>query len=306
MQGRRASFVSAGSPVAPARGSLGGASFTDGIDEANLSINSEGALRLQLDSCWQPMLADLAAVGQLLVITRNEAAVIARFMEYPNLRAIEGGETAEDEEGDFHFDFHWWHRAWARHSPMPRGQGYSVDFLDREQQAFHSVVLTGQSGLGAFSQWLQRHQALSPLAAARRPRWEPGVPLADGSPAPSPTQEQEESTPLDEARFLAFLEQLKTLEVPMRAAVGHEGAMQQHCFRPRKVRQSGRWLFCSDDETGLHIDLDGIASLTLHHFSLQGQPCRSIKAWHANGRLLFFLAPTGPAYLNLWSQLLEA
>ncbi len=275
-----------------------------GIRPGNLSVCGDGTLRVILNSEWKEMLAGLRDIGKVLVISRNGSAVIARYMVYPELIFDQGERKGSDADDQINLDLRWWRFAHARHSRMPNGEGYAIDFHDAHRQSFHSVVLTPDSSMSCLSEWVQKHQMRTECTREETESPARKTGSVDNLP-PDLSHHCCRRVLIDRAELLPLLRWMTELAIPIRAVVGHEAIAQGHIFTPRSIRESGSWIFCSDDDTGFHFDLGGVSTVRLDGFELQGHECWALKGFSAEGRLLFFLAPGDFASLNQWNTLLR-
>ncbi|PTY01546.1 hypothetical protein DB346_12410 [Verrucomicrobia bacterium LW23] len=133
--------------------------LTQGILPHNLRFPSEGGMAVALWNQWPSMLRDLAAVGRLLVITRNAHAVLGRYMEYPVLVRDEATGKLCDEWGTFELDPSVWHHACAKEERHPKGYCYSIEVFDSHRQGIHKVCLTPEANLDEFLELVRVHQA---------------------------------------------------------------------------------------------------------------------------------------------------
>lgn len=272
--------------------------FGDGVLPENIAYAGPNTTRIDLWTRWPAMLAGLQSLGEMLVLTRNEHAVLGRYMTYPELKFDAVTGCGWDEEGDFDFDLRCWSRAFARCEQTAEGRIYKAEFLDARRQAFHAAVLTPASHTGAFAEWVQTHQAVGNEPPAIWPD-EPEIP---GESEISDRDHRDFSP----SALLPLFGELVRREQPMRALVGHDGAVQSHSFIPHRTRTTGPWLFCTSDDTALHFDTSGVAAVKLHALEMGGYRCWSLKAYHPNGRLLFILTPSTPAQRQDWNRLVHS
>lgn len=291
------------SPFHPHTHSCSGDSpLTRGISPLNISALEGGrGLGVELWSQWPGMMNGLSAIGEALVITCSECAVLGKYLVYPTLTMDRTRGLACDTEGEFELSFHAWARATALHVRGPQGQQYGVEFRDANLQTLHKICLTPDSHLDEFVEWVEIHQATRPdseLPWERKPAKE--------------QQEEDESCEciapeahLEVApeRLQAWLHAAVQQPMPIRALVGNEGIVQGHCFVPRNLREQGPWLFCSSDEVGLHLDPAKIDRLVLHNIATDETACWALKAYGADGRLSLALIPTAPSHRAAWTQL---
>jgi len=259
--------------------------LTAGILPENLRFPAEGGLGVALWDQWAAMLRELRGVGKLLVITRNEAAVIGHYRSYPDL-AFCAGEERFAHGGGMAVDLGYWHRAQAREERHPDGYAYSVEVVDARKNPLHKVCLTVESDLPRFLEWVQNHQAAVFLT--------PPLPVAGAEPASSPMADRG-------GAVRSLLHALMENELPVRVAVGNEGLSQSHAFVFQEMREMGEWVFCAEAEAGCHFRPAAVADLVLEMCGCGGASW--LRALCPQGRTLFILAPTLETDFSRWTRL---
>ena len=80
--------------------------LTPGIQCVNLSYSDERqTLRVELDNHWKRMFEQLPPLGEGLIMTRNEAAILGRRMTFPKLAFTTHGIKGASDHGGLWFDF---------------------------------------------------------------------------------------------------------------------------------------------------------------------------------------------------------
>ncbi len=271
--------------------------LTAGILAENLRLLEDGrGIGVRLWNQWPRMFAGLRSLGEILVITCSECAVLGKYMVYPELVTDGGCGQAGDRDGEFDFEFASIQSANALHLRTPNGHNYGVEFLGAGGQTLHKVCLNAESAFDAFVEWVQVHQALGADPASPRQG------SADDDTA-SPSIAPEEGIFVDPARLGAWLRACGQRGLPLQAHVGNGAVVQSHCFQLRGVQVKEPWLYCSGDEVGLHLDPAKVTRLVLHHVAGGGPACWALKAYGPSGQLSLALTPTAPGHLPAWHAL---
>ncbi|HEY5894964.1 MAG TPA: ChuX/HutX family heme-like substrate-binding protein [Chthoniobacterales bacterium] len=264
----------------------------------NVAYGSDGTTRVDLGCDWPAMLDGLCELGELLVITRNESAVIAKRMPYPMLHHDSQDDLAVDDSGDFDVDFDAWSSAFARHERTENGNVFKVEFLDAAQHAFHAVVLTPDASVDAFTEWVRMHQA---RISWKRRKCTCRLPESELAFVEGTGDLKVKANAL-----LPLLEVVVHEKLPIRAIVGNAGMVQGHRYTPKNVRQTGTRIYCSSDTTALHFETRDIDRVTAQSVELGNHPCWILRAHRPDGRPLFLIAPTTCASLPTWNKLVLA
>src|SRR5262245_51067044 len=102
--------------------------LTVGILPENLSpLGQDRGVAVELWNRWPELLAGLSTVGEVLVITCSECAVLGKYLTYPELHVNTTRALAGDMEGEFDLAFAAWRQARALHMPTSYGNQYGVE-----------------------------------------------------------------------------------------------------------------------------------------------------------------------------------
>lgn len=269
------------------------------LPENLLCLDGGRGLGVQLWDQWPEMLADLRSLGEALVITCGECAVLGKYLSYPALTIDPTRGLATDLEGEFDLSFAAWSEAHAIHLRTGHRHQYGIEFRSHRGQTIHKICLSADSRFEAFLEWVQIHQAVGPHTAAPHRR----MPAEDTAEFTAGSVPAEAHVFADPARLIPWLGGAIERGLPIRALVGNEGVVQGHCFVPRSLREQGPWVFCSSDEVGLHLDPGKISRLVLHDIALDEPACWTLKAYDPSGQLGLALAPSAPGHRDAWSAL---
>jgi hypothetical protein len=136
--------------------------LTPGVQLVNLSHSYDGQmLSVNLGGSWKRMFEQLPLIGEGLVMTRNEAAILGRRMTFPELAfTIHGTKGASGQDGLW-FNFQAFAAARAVHLRCESGHIFGAEFADPEGCTIHRFTTTPASNLEAFLGWVRLHQACS-------------------------------------------------------------------------------------------------------------------------------------------------
>jgi hypothetical protein len=158
--------------------------LTPGVQLVNLSYSDEGQiLYVHLARHWKRMFEQLPLIGEGLVMTRNEAAILGRRMIFPELAFTTRGTKGASGQGGLWFDFRALCAARAVHLRCESGHIFGIEFADAAGATIHRFTATKASNLDNFLGWVRLHQACSGRgsAAAERGRRSDG-PASGGGP----------------------------------------------------------------------------------------------------------------------------
>ncbi len=154
--------------------------LTPGVQLVNLSYSDDGQiLHVHLGRHWKRMFEQLPLIGEGLVMTRNEAAILGRRMIFPELAFTTRATKGASGQGGLWFDFRALGAARAVHLRCESGHIFGIEFADAAGATIHLFTATKASNLDNFLGWVRLHQECSGRGSAAG---EPGS-LSDGPPA---------------------------------------------------------------------------------------------------------------------------
>lgn len=218
--------------------------LTPGVQLVNLSHSNNGQLLYaKLGRQWKRMFEQLPLVGDGLVMTRNEVAILGRRMTFPELAFTAHEIKGASEQGGLWFDFRLLGAARAVHLRGESGHLFGVEFADGAGLPIHRFNLTPSSDLSLFLSWVRLHQGcLGDLDGC--------APV--GHDDTSPESQALESTGGVDA-MVSMLTKCCECRFGVRATV-HTGAVVQRVhFVPQSVQAIGDWWFAADETVGLHF-----------------------------------------------------
>lgn len=310
-----------------------------GISEGELVAAhcGEGVVRIAPDV--PTLLGGLAAVGEVMALTRNESAVHEKIGVYDKVHVA--GANAMVLGADI--DLRIFPKAWAHGFAVEKRDGEevrrSLQFFDASGEAVHKVHLRPASHLAAYEDLVGR------MAAADQ---SPGLPrvAAAGNDNPDPQSGADMSglrdrwsAMTDVHQFAGLLRDLKltrhqavsavgedfawTLDpgalqamfagavdggLPIMCFVGNRGCIQIHSGPIRDVRPMGPWINVMDPGFHLHLRADHVRELWAVRKPTKDGHVTSIEAFGADGGMIiqfFGKRSEGGAERPDWRRLAE-
>ncbi|WP_118986184.1 hemin-degrading factor [Photorhabdus sp. CRCIA-P01] len=116
------------------------------------------AKRLNVDA--PTLLEELAVVGEIKAITRNDFAVHEQIGQYENIRfSSHAGLVLNPRELDLRIFFGYWSSIFYLVEPAKNGVRHSIQFFDHQGDALHKVYATGNTDMTAWEALIEKYQA---------------------------------------------------------------------------------------------------------------------------------------------------
>lgn len=270
--------------------------FADGlgIPEAALCAAFVGSAATRISADPDRILPGLAALGQVMALTRNDSCVLEKVGCYDRYQP---GAIARivNPPIDLTLLRAKWQHAFALDEAGPKGPKRSIQIFDAAGEAVHKIHLREETNA----------EAWAPLVAALR--------LADQDQGftPAPTDPEADLwadlsliAPLREGRLSArrlakgAIERLMVraaeTAVPVDFAVGNPGCIERHSGVIVRVLEAGPWINVLDPGLELHLRMDHIAEVW-------ALPDGSVDAFGAAGQLIVRMSGA-----EGWADLLAA
>ena len=134
-----------------------------GVSEAELVATGCGAHVTRLDGGWSALLSELETLGEVMALTRNDAAVHEKTGVYHNVTFTEAHNMGLvlDDDIDLRLFMDHWHLGFAVETPWSGGRDgvrRSLQFFDRDGTAVHKVFLTRKSDLDAYAALVDKYR----------------------------------------------------------------------------------------------------------------------------------------------------
>jgi putative hemin transport protein len=260
--------------------------------ELNASEGQLVALRVGegvicLEPKFQEILLDVAGLGQVMALTRNEDAVHERKGVYNNMSFQGPMGLAVNPDIDLRLFMMHWKFAFA----VSEGDRKSIQIFDKSGEAVHKIYMTAESNDAAYEALVAKFTAAeqaSELQVEAYPAAPAELPDADIDVAGfqeawknlkdthdffgmlkqfkvSRTQalrlapaDHVQSVPNDSSRKM--LQLAAERQVPIMVFVGNRGCIQIHTGEVTKLMEAGPWYNVLDPMFNLHLNETGIVS----------------------------------------------
>jgi hypothetical protein len=221
--------------------------LTPGVQRVNLSYSKDGQmLRVDLGDDWKRMFEQLPLIGEGLVMTRNEAAILGRRMTFPELAFTTHAIKGASECGGLWFDFRALGAARAVHLRCEAGHIIGLEFADRAGQMVHRFTATPTSHLELLLGWVRLHQA----CLGQGKFWPP---VEEDDAGVLPGNEAMNNRVAGDDALISILTACHEGRLGVRATVLTKGVVQRAQFIPEALQATGDWWFACDDVVGLHF-----------------------------------------------------
>jgi len=134
-----------------------------GVSEAELVATGCGEHVMRLNGGWSSLMGELEALGEVMALTRNDAAVHEKTGVYRNVKFTDAHNMGLvlDDDIDLRLFMDHWHLGFAVETPWEGakdGLRRSLQFFDRDGTAVHKVFLTRNSDVDAYEALVQKYR----------------------------------------------------------------------------------------------------------------------------------------------------
>jgi putative heme degradation protein len=218
--------------------------LTPGVQLVNLSHSRDcRMINAKLGGLWKRMFEQLPLIGEGLVMTRNEAAILGRRMSFPELAFTAHGIKGASEQGGLWFDFRSLGAARAVHLRCESGHIFGVEFASMGGQTIHRFTALPSSDLDMLFGWVRLHQACSEDLSACQAFEE--AEISTGTPATGFAS--------CAGAIVSMLSACCERGLGVRVTVQNSAVVQRAHFIPQELQPTGDWWFACDEEMGLHF-----------------------------------------------------
>ncbi|MCV6605483.1 MAG: hypothetical protein OIF34_09265, partial [Porticoccaceae bacterium] len=138
-----------------------------GVSEAQLLACRGDLQAIRLREDWPAVLAEVAHIGDVMALTRNEYCVHERHGVYDNLSFSGKNATqmgmALNPEIDLRLFLNRWRFGFAVSEPLKNGERHSLQFFDGSGNAVHKIYLTANSDVAAYQTLVERFRSTAAL-----------------------------------------------------------------------------------------------------------------------------------------------
>lgn len=306
-----------------------------GASEAALVATGTGTTATKLEGDWKQFLVEIAGLGKVMALTRNDDAVHERKGVYNNITFQGPVGTALNEDIDLRLFMMHWGSAFA----VNENDRLSYQFFDKAGDAVHKIYCTEDSNTEAFHALTEKYKAAdqaAPLILAAYP--EKAAEKADGDIDVAAFQEAwkgikdtheffgmlgKHGVSRLQAMRLAPAEFVKEVpnditrnmltaaaerQVPIMVFVGNRGCIQIHTGTVNKVMEAGPWFNVLDPDFNLHVKESAIAHSYIVKKPSDDGMITSVEVYDAKGELIvqfFGKRKPGIPELTEWRQIIQ-
>jgi putative hemin transport protein len=305
------------------------------VSEAQLVATRIGEGVTILEPQFQELLKDVAGLGKVMALTRNESAVHERKGVYDNVSFQGPMGLAVNPDIDLRLFMMHWKFAFA----VTEGDRRSIQIFDKSGEAVHKIYLTSESNPEAYEVLVQKFtaaeqnpelqtEAYPPQpaeladedidAAAFRQGW---VDLKDTHDFYSLTRQYKltrmqalrlapegfvQEVPNDISRRM--LQLAADRQVPIMVFVGNRGCIQIHTGEVKNLLEAGPWYNGIDPMFNLHLNEKNIATSYVVKKPSSDGIITALEIFDASGEMIvqfFGKRKPGIPELEEWRQLVS-
>ncbi|HET7922810.1 MAG TPA: ChuX/HutX family heme-like substrate-binding protein [Gammaproteobacteria bacterium] len=288
-----------------------------GVSEAELLATECGVTVTRLEGDWKALLHELAALGTVKTITRNESAVHETTGKYTNVD-IPGTLGVTLGEGiDLRHYMQHWHLGFAQDVSKEKRRLRSLQFFDADGTAVHKVYLTESSDVAVYDALVAKYRAANqspeqPVSASA----EHYAPVADEEVDVEGLRnywhelpdahhfyamlkrfrvdraqalrlaEPELARPVGTDAFCRLLDAAAEAGTEIMIFVGSPGVAQIYTGPVKKLRRIGPWYNVLDPAFNLHLRDDHIVRAWIVRKGSAVERVTSLEIYDAQDRLI--------------------
>lgn len=261
-----------------------------GVSEAELVACRVGDSVIRLESDFAEVLRALPAVGEVMVLTRNEHCVHEKHGVFDHVSIGPGHGIVLNHDIDLRLFMSHWRHGFAVTEEVASGLRTSLQFFDIDGTAVHKIYLTGQSNRAAFDELVARFKSaeqspdieIAPLPASRADAPDSAIDIANfhkhwralqdthdffgllqefgvGRAQAMRLAEREFAYQVQPASLRTTLEEAVETQTSIMCFVGSSGCIQIHTGPIRSLKAMGPWFNVLDPRFNLHLREDAIA-----------------------------------------------
>ena len=317
-----------------------------GVSEAELvaaGIATGDVTRLKAE--WKDLLDALPALGEVMVLTRNDSAVHEKIGVFDNIKVMGAMGLVLNREIDLRLFLSHWGEVFAVRRETAQGPRHSLQIFDTAGDAALKIYLRPTSALSVYDQIVERFAhpdnsptlAVTPLPAAEPDRPDAEVDAQDLRAAWAGLKDvhdffgmlkdrsvgrqqalrlvgeefAEEVTP---SALRTVVETAAERDISIMVFVGNYGCVQIHTGPVKTLKTMGTWFNILDPTFNLHLREDAIASawVVRKPHKDEGNPdglVTSLELYDARGRnfaILYGERGEGNAERADWREVLAA
>ncbi|GAK46195.1 haemin-degrading family protein [Tepidicaulis marinus] len=311
-----------------------------GVSEADLVAVRIGDGVRRLGTRWKALIEGMPAVGDVMILTRNEACVHEKVGTFGDIRVSETGGVTLARDVDLRLFFTKWAHAFVVEEELASGLRKSLQVFAKDGEAIHKIYLREESDEAAFEALVGEHLAddqepgllaLEPRApkAAERPdseidrdalltRWGAikdvhqffGMlkDLGAGRTQAFRLAEGEYTVKVPVHAFRAALEKARDRALPIMIFVGNQGLIQIHTGPVENLKEMGPWMNVLDERFNLHLREDLIADAWIVRKPTDDGTVTSLEIFGEDGEviaMMFGERKPGQPELEGWREIVS-
>ncbi|MEO8275182.1 MAG: ChuX/HutX family heme-like substrate-binding protein [Thermoanaerobaculia bacterium] len=306
-----------------------------GVSEAELlATGAQGARAIRLAPRWEDLVADLESLGRVMVLTRNEWAVIEKEGPFGNIKFFGPVGQVVGEEVDLRLFTNNWRSAFAAEIETAKGERQSLQFFDRHGVAVFKIYLLPESDASAFAALVEKFRSEEPALvaeppAARRPEqpdanvdraglieaWRALTDTHDffrlfGRFGVSRTQvlrlaDADLARPIALTNLEGTLQWAAAGKHEIMVFVGNPGIVEIHTGAVNRIAEAHGWLNVLDPDFNLHVRTEGLSAAWAVAKPTSDGPVHSLEFYDQNGETvvqLFGKRKPGKPEIPAWTQ----
>ncbi|RZT39220.1 hemin-degrading factor [Cupriavidus agavae] len=304
-----------------------------GVSEAELVAAGCGVTTRQLGGTAQQLFRDLATLGPVMALSRNDNAVHERHGEYQGIEAEGPMGIVLGPDIDLRMFF----GAWRHFYAVTENGRESIQFFDKAGEAVHKVYRTESSNAEAWQAFIARHavDGVAPVTVERVTAAEEADAPADGEAFRSHwrglkdthdffamlrqfkvsrlgalrTAGNDLAQQVDNVAVETVLQRAADSGLPIMCFVANRGIVQIHTGPVHKLVRTGPWFNVLDEKFNLHLNTEAVVSSWVVNKPTVDGWVTSLELYGASGELIvqfFGERKPGKPELPAWRALLES
>lgn len=265
-----------------------------GLCEAALCAAFVGISATRITADPDRIMPGLAALGQVMALTRNDSCVLEKVGCYDSYQP---GEIPRIVNPPIDLEMapaHWQH-AFACDEAGPKGPKRSIQIFDAAGAAVHKIHLREETKAEAWAPLVASLRLADQAQTFDPAPSDPGVDLwADLSPVAPLREGRLPARRLTKAAVERLMVRAAETAVPVRFAVGNPGCIEHHSGVIMRVLEAGPWINVLDPGMELHLRMDHMAEIWAH-------PDGKVDAFGDRGQLIVRMSGA-----EGWADLLAA
>lgn len=306
-----------------------------GVSEAELVATGVGQHVTKLEGDWKAFLVEVAALGKVMALTRNDDAVHERKGVYNNITFQGPVGTALNEDIDLRLFMMNWGSGYA----VNENDRLSFQFFDKSGEATHKIYCTEDTDMEAYHALAKKYTAAEQTS------------VVEVAPFP-PKPEEKADSEIDVAGFHEAWKSIKDTHeffgmlakfgvsriqamrlspqdfvkqvdndiirrmltgaaernIPIMVFVANKGCIQIHTGEVKKVMEAGPWFNVLDPDFNLHVRENAITHSYVVKKPSEDGTITSIEIFDDKGEMIvqfFGKRKPGIPELTTWRQLVQ-